>query len=531
MKGKWYLGLLSFVLILFLASCGGTDESSGDSHSEGDSSDDKATTSSERNIVVAVAQNFLSMDPQNTGDANSRTAQRSMFEGLLGLDKDGGIIHVLATDHSISEDGLEYTFQLREGVTFHDGTDFNAEVAKANIDRMTNQDNGIRANRSFEFVDETIVTGDYEIKVILKNPYSSMLDKFATSQMISSESLKLSDDEISKNPIGTGPFKFVSWDQGSSLVVEAYDNYWEEGLPKVAGVEYRPTPENGTRLALLKTGEADFIFPYPEQNMSEADSTDDFTVELTPSTIQNYVTMNTNKEPFNNPKVRQAINHAIDNEAFINVVKSGLGNPLDSIITKQTKHYESQGLYEFNPEKAKELLAEAGYADGFNTTIWGNTSSDNMRAMQFIQQQLGAVGIEVEVMSMEEGTLSEKIYGAENPDDAEVDMWYVTWAASPNDTDHAIRPLFSSQMFPPAGANSAYYVNEEVTEWINAARTSADPEEQKELYSKIQKQIYEDAPWIFLAEGVVSGGKRAEVDGIYNLSSGAVEVREAEIKK
>ncbi|WP_413378227.1 glutathione ABC transporter substrate-binding protein [Alkalihalobacillus sp. 1P02AB] len=530
MKSKM-LSLLFLFVCIVLVACGGTDDTAGDSDSVGEGSNDTTTAQSDRSIVIAVAQNFLSMDPQNTGDANSRTAQRSMFEGLLGLDKDGNIITVLAEDYEISDSGLEYTFQLREGVTFHDGTPFNAEVAKANIDRMANQDNGIRANRSFEFVEETVVVNEHEMKVILSQPYSSMLDKFATSQMISGESLKLSDDEISKNPIGTGPFKFVSWDQGSSLVVEAFEDYWEEGLPKVAGVEYRPTPENGTRLALLKTGEADFIFPYPEQNLAEAENTNDFTVELTPSTIQNYVTMNTNKEPFNDPKVRQAINHAIDNEAFINVVKSGLGNPLDSIITKQTKHYEQQGLYEYDPEKAKELLAEAGYENGFNTTIWGNTSSDNMRGMQFIQQQLSVVGIEVEVMSMEEGTLSEKIYGVEDPDEAEVDMWYVTWAASPSDTDHAIRPLFSSQMFPPSGANSAYYVNEEVTEWINQARTSADEAEQVELYQRIQEQIYADAPWIFLAEGVVSGGKRAEVDGIYNLSSGAVEVREAEIKQ
>ncbi|WP_054704031.1 glutathione ABC transporter substrate-binding protein [Bacillus sp. JCM 19041] len=509
------------VLSLGLVACGGDSEEVDGGNTQVAENDDS--------IVIAVNQNFLSMDPQNTGDANSRNGQHSMFEALLGFNKEGEIIPVLAESYEVSDSGIDYTFKLREGVVFHDDTPFNAEVAKANIDRMANQENGIRANRSFQFVEEAIVNGEYELRVVLSEPYSSMLDKFATAHMISGESLDLSDEEIAANPIGTGPFQFVSWDQGSSLFVEAFDEYWEEGLPKVDVIEYRPTPENGTRLALLKTGEADFIYPYPEQNLEEAENTDDFSVELTPSTIQNYVTMNTLKEPFNDPKVRQALNHAIDNEAFVNVVKSGLGNPLDSIITQQTANYESQGLYEYDPEKAKTMLAEAGYEDGFSTTIWGNTSSENMRGMQFIQQQLNEVGVEVEVMSMEEGTLSESIYGVENPEDADVEMWYVSWAASPSDTDHAIRPLFSSAQFPPVGANSAYYENEEVDEWIIKAMHSGDQAEQEQLYGDIQEQIYEDAPWLFLAEGIVSGGKRSNIDGIYNLQSGTISVRQAEI--
>ncbi len=520
-------------LSLLLFACGGNDggseETTGNEGENGSQTGEEASTSSDEEIVIAVAQNFISMDPQNTGDGNSRTAQHSMFEGLLGFNKESEIVPVLAEDYEVSEDGLEYTFYLREGVVFHDGSAFNAEVVKANIDRMANQDNGIRTNRNFQFVEETVVDDEYTVRVILEKPYSSMLDKFASTHMISPESLELSDEEIAQNPVGTGPFKFVSWDQGSSLFVEAFDEYWEEGLPKIGGIEYRPTPENGTRLALLQTGEAAFIFPYPEQNLAEAENSDDFSVEITPATVQNYITMNTLKEPFNDERVRQAINYAIDQEAFINVVKSGLGEPLDSPVTRQTAHYESQGGYEYDPEKAKELLEEAGYSDGFSTTIWGNTTSDNSRGMQFIQQQLSEVGIQVEVQSMEEGTLSDAIYGVENPENAEVEMWYVSWSASPNDTDHALRPLFSSEQFPPTGANSAYYDNADVNDWIATAMHSGDESEQAELYSNIQAQIVADAPWIFLAEGAITAGKRSNVEGIYNLPSGTIIVREAEV--
>ncbi len=454
-----------------------------------------------------------------------------MYEGLMGFDENMNLKPVLADSYTISDDGLVYTLKLKEGVKFHDGTDFNAEAVKVNIERIIDEKNNLRMRRSFSRVTKVETPDANTVVITLSEPYNAFLNKLAMGLMISPAALEKYGDKIGQNPVGTGPFKYKEWIEGDRLVVEKNADYWQQGLPKVDSLTFKPVPENGSRIAMLKTGEADFIYPMPTEQVNEVQNDSNIVIDKTDSTIVRYVTLNTMKKPFDDLKVRQAINYAINKDAFIKVVKSGLGTALDSTMSSKTQFYSKQEGYGYDLEKAKQLLAEAGYPDGFEAEIWGENDSETMKGMQFIAQQLSLAGIKLEVKAMEGATLSDQINSPKSPEEAKIQMWFVSWSPSSGDADGATRGLFSSEMFPPAGSNTAYYKNENVDKWIAEANRSTDAEKAKAIYSDIQKQIWGDAPWAFLAVDQAISGKRAYLDGVKVYPDGSINVLNAEVKQ
>lgn len=516
--------VLILTIALLSAACGN------ESGSSTNKSNKTNKGSSNKEITIAIDQNFITLDPHNAGDTVSILGIRSMYEGLVGFDKDMNVIPALAESYEVSEDGVTYTFKLREGVKFHDGAPFNAEAVKANFDRVMDDANNLSAKRSWKFVESMEILGDYEVAFKLTEPFSAMLNKFGMVPMVSPKSIEKGTKFIEANPVGTGTFKFVEWKQGKTLEVEKYADYWDGDQTNVEKVKFSPVPENGSRVAMLKTGEADFVYPMPQQNVKQFKNSNDVTIEESPSTIVRYVSINTFMEPYKDLKVRQAMNLAVDKDAYIKVVKDGFGHILDSTMSSETQYYAKQEAYKYDVEKAKELLKEAGYEKGFKAEIWGNTSSESVKGMEFIKQQLAQIGIEVTIKSMEEGTLSDEIYTPEKPEDAKVQMWYVSWSPSSGDADGATRGLFSSEFFPPNGANTAYYNNDKVTNWIKEANASADPKEQEKIYHDIQKTVYQDAPWIFLASDINLSGHSNSLEGVYVAPDGAIDISKAQLK-
>ncbi|MBB6734584.1 glutathione ABC transporter substrate-binding protein [Cohnella zeiphila] len=527
--------MLLVIVAVIAAGCGSNSNNNGAASGGSSSASPSQTTetssgASGKGITIAINTNIITLDPHNASDTHSISAARTMYEGLLGFDENMNLIPVLASDYKISDDGLTYTFTLRDNVKFHDGTDFNSAAVKANIDRILDEKNNLRLRKSFLKVAKVETPDDKTVVFTLSEPYNAFLNKVAMAGMISPKAIQEEGADIAKKPVGTGPFVFKDWTQGDRLVVEKNPNYWQQGLPKVASVTFRSVPENGSRIAMLKTGEADFIYPMPTEQVSQVEGDKNITIDKTESTIVRYVTLNTTKKPFDDVKVRQALNYAIDKDAYIKVVKSGLGVKLNSTMSSKTQYYSEQPGYDYDPEKAKQLLADAGYPNGFNAEIWGENDSETIKGMQFIQQQLAQIGVKLDVKSMEGGTLSDMINSAKTPEESKIQMWYVSWSPSSGDADGATRGLFSSSMFPPAGSNTAYYKNDNVDKWIEDANKATDPEKAKSIYADIQKTIWQDAPWMFMGVDQIISGSRSNLSGVKVFPDGSINVLNAEVK-
>lgn len=528
-KVRNILFLLALSLVLVIAGC-----SSGDgANSDGEKKESEKASKSGKDIVIAVADNFTTMDPHDTNDTLSNSAQKTMLEGLVGFDKDMNVIPVLAEEYSANEDATEFTFKLRENVKFHDGTPFNAEAVKVNFERLADPNSGLKRHSLFSLIQEIEVLGDYEVKFVLSEPFGAMINTFAhPSAMIHSpKALEEHGKEVARNPVGTGPFKFVEWKPSEGLEIVKNEEYWQEGLPKVDKITFKPVSENGSRIAMLQTGEADFIYPVPTEQADSINGKNGIEVESNPSIIVRYLAMNVLKAPYDDIKVRQAINHAINKEAFVKVVMNNHGNVLDSIIAPDVQFYSKQDPYAFDIEKAKALLKEAGHENGFKAKLWGGNNSSAIKAMEFLQQQLAQINIDVEVVPMESGTLSDKIWSVQDAKDAEIELYYGGWSPSTGDADWGIRPLLGGhEAFPPLSYNVSYYENAKVNELIAAALETANADARGKAYEEIQSIVWEEAPWAFLSTDNTMAGKKNYLKGIYLLPDGSLSVSDIEIE-
>ncbi|MDM5300241.1 glutathione ABC transporter substrate-binding protein [Bacillus vallismortis] len=523
---KRFIFSLSFVLItsVFLAACGNNDKNDKASESKGSSSD---------TFTVALESDVTTLDPHDTNDNASYTAESAIMEGLLGFDKDNKVVPVLAKSYEVNKDSTEFTFKLKKGIKFQDGTDFNAEAVKTNIDRLADPESKLKRHSLFELVKETKVIDDDTVRVTLSKPFAAMINNFAhpAAMMISPDAIKKYGDKVSQHPVGTGPFTFEKWQHGEYLKLTVNKNYWNKDLPKVHNIVFKPVPENGARIAMLQTGEADFIYPVPPTDTKTIENTDGLSLVTKPSLIVKYFSMNTMKKPFNDVKVRQAINYAIDKEAFLKVVYNGYASEAKSSIAPDTQFYAGQTPYEYNIKKAKQLLKEAGYPNGFEATIWGGNSSDKVKMMEFYKQQLDKVGITLKTVPMESGTIGDKIWGVTNAKDADLELYNGGWSPSTGDADWGLRPVFGGEeAFPPNSYNTSYYQSNTVNSLLNQALQTSDTAKRKELYGKAQQQIWEDAPWVFLAVPDLIYAKKDSVDGVVMQPSGVMDVRGAEKK-
>jgi glutathione transport system substrate-binding protein len=308
----------------------------------------------------------------------------------------------------------------------------------------------------------------------------------------------------------------LNWN-ADTLKVARNNKYWKPGLPGVASVTFRSVPENGSRIAMLLAGEAHFIYPMPPEMVKVVQNHPNIELVRQPSIVARYVSMNVMKKPFNDLRVRQALNHAIDKQAFIRIVYNGYAELLDSPIPAGLGFYAKQPPYPYDPDHAKKLLAETGYPNGFETEIWGPNNSLSTRGMEFLQQQLAAIGVKLTITPMEVPALYSRIYGAQKPEDSQMQMNMGGWSSSTGDADWGLRPLLASSAYPPKLYNNGYYSNPDVDRDIQAALTTADPEKRRTAYEDAQARIWKDAPWIFLVVESVLFAQSKKLTGFYQI--------------
>lgn len=263
--------------------------------------------------------------------------------------------------------------------------------------------------------------------------------------------------------------------------------------------------DNNTRAAMLQTGEAQFAFPIPYEQATLLEKNKNIELMASPSIMQRYISMNVTQKPFDNPKVREALNYAINRPALVKVAFAGYATPATGVVPPSIAYAQSYKPWPYDPVKARELLKEAGYPNGFSTTLWSSHNhSTAQKVLQFTQQQLAQVGIKAQVTAMDAGQRAAEVEG-KGQKESGVRMFYTGWSASTGEADWALSPLFASQNWPPTLFNTAFYSNKQVDDFLAQALKTNDPAEKTRLYKAAQDIIWQESPWIpLVVEKLVS---------------------------
>ncbi len=487
-----------------------------------------------KDVRIAVASTFTTMDPYDANDTLSQNVVRSFYEGLFRMDKDMKLKNVLAESYTASEDGLVYTMKLKKGVKFHDGSDFNAAVVKANFDRVTNPANHLKRYGLYKNIAKTDVVDDYTVRFTLHEPFSAFVNQLAhpSAAMISAKALEKGGKEVAFHPVGTGPFIFEEWKPTDYMKVKKNPNYWRAGYPKVDSIKWIPVVDNNTRAAMLQTGEADFCFPLPYEQAKMLEGKPGIDVVASPSIVHRWLSMNMNVKPFDNVKVRQAINYAINKKALMKVAYNGYAIPAEGVVPQGVDYAVKLGPWEYNPAKAKQLLKEAGYPNGFETTLWSAYNHTTaQKSIQFVQQQLAQVGIKAKVQALEAGQRVAQVESIQDPKDAKVRIYYMGWSSSTGEADWALRPLLATEAWPPKLLNVSYYSNARVDKLLKDALNTTDRAKKTAFYTEAQKIIWNEAPWAFLATEQNVSGKSKKLSGMYVMPDAGYDYDEIDLKK
>jgi ABC-type transport system substrate-binding protein len=405
-------------------------------------------------LVVAQGTDPVTLDPHNVTDSPTATVVSHIFETLLDLTPEGEVVAGLATGWEPSEDGLSWTFTLREGVEFQDGTPFNAEAVKFNLDRFLNPDNAFTFRFLISTVSDVEVVDEYTVRLNLSAPFAPLLTNLThnTISMMSPASVEEYGEDITENPVGTGPFTLGSWQRGERITLERFDGYWGE-QPGIEAVTFLTVPENTTRMALVESGEAHVAVRVPPQDVARLDALEDITVENVSGLRTIYIYFNHTKEPFTDERVRRAINHAVDKDLIAEFVHGGAVRPSDAPIAPNIFGYTPVGEYEYNPELARQLLAEAGFPDGFSVTLHCPTGRypQDIQTCEAIQPQLAEVGIEATIETLEWTSYLEFTNRAQSENTVEMAM--LGWGTVTGDADYGLYALFHTDQHVPTGSN------------------------------------------------------------------------------
>jgi len=480
-------------------------------------------------FVFGRGADSVSLDPINATDGESFRVTRQVMESLLRFEPGSfDLAPALATEIPKPENGgRTYTVKLRKGVKFHDGTEFNADAVKFNYDRWrdtknpyhkgggsqtsgfayyTGQYGGFDEDSVIESVD---VVDDYTVRFNLKEPQGPFVKNLTMSPfaIASPAAIKKNVDKFWQEPVGTGPYKFVTWEKNSQVRVKANDDWWGSsqpanlgyGGPHIKQAIIKSIPDNTQRVAALTGNQlnaADGLVPDDVPSVNEQQG---FTVKFRPPNTIGYLAMNNEKAPFDDPRVRQALNYAINIPQIVESVFRGQGEVASNYFPSLLPYFDdSIKPYPYDPDKAKQLLKDAG-AKNLKMDLWYMPiprpyMPDAKSVAQVMQQNLQKVGVSAKLVTYEWATYLTKTSEGDH------DTCILGWTGDNGDPDNFLNVLLNSATATPQNAqNVAYYKNPEVDKLLLKAQTTVDDKERKDAYYKAQKILHEDAPWVPIA--------------------------------
>ncbi len=452
-------------------------------------------------IVVGVVLEPPHLDP--TGGAAAAIDEivyANLFEGLTRIDEKGQANPALAESWTVSEDGKEYTFKLRTGVKFHDGTDFDANDVKFSLDRARAEDSTNAQKKLFQQITDVTVVDPATVKVTLANPQGLFIYNMGLGDaVIVGEESAAGNKE---KPIGTGPFKFDSWAKGSAVKLVKSENYWGEPV-FLDKVEFRVVPDAAAAIPALLSGDVQAFPNAPVQDALEqikADTRLKLVIGATEG--ETILSMNNKKAPFDKLEVRQAVASAIDRNAVNAGAVNGLGLPIGSHVSPNNPDYvDLVNTYPHDVAKAKEYLAAAGLPDGFKATIKLPPVAYARQGGEVIAAELRNVGINLEIIPVEWADWLKSVYT-----DKDYDFSIVSHTEA-NDIDIYARPNYYIG-----------YDNADFNKWAADLQIATDPAKRKELFAEMQKKLATDVPVVYLFELPKVGVWDAKVEGMWENS-------------
>jgi ABC-type transport system substrate-binding protein len=462
----------------------------------------------QKELVIVRPTDALSLDANFESTAPGAWVYGNIIEPMIALGADGSIEPRLATSWEFIDD-TRLRFTLREGVTFHDGTPFNAEAVKFSWDRALFADPPGRWKGLAGPIAAVEVVDDYTVDVVSSVPYGPLL---LTSTMIytgvvSPAAVEQHGDDYGRNPVGTGPFKFVEWRTNDRIILEANEDYWR-GRPNLDRVVFQVVPEDGARMLALRTGEAHMVLNPPPSDVAALAGDPNFEVSVADSVQVFYFGFNLEKPPVDDLRVRQAVAHALDIPLIVESVLEEGATVATSVISPSVLGYIDMGLqerYPYDPDRAVALLEEAGYTMGSDGIMVkdgeplvleilpasGRYLKDREVA-EVIQEFLRQVGIRAELDIFEWATT----FPLSQEDPLQYHAVTFAWLTTTTDADYTLYSNFRSDELPPVSWNKYRYSNPQVDEWLAQARGSVDADERLDLYARVQEQLAADLPSI-----------------------------------
>ncbi|WP_031548718.1 glutathione ABC transporter substrate-binding protein [Salinicoccus luteus] len=553
MNKRYFMLFFVIVLTLALAACTddsdveeGTDDSAGGEDTSEDS--EASGGSGSGDLTIAMMDDAVTLDPHGSNDSASAQVRRNIYETLVFQEADMALAPGLAEEWEATEDDV-WTFTLREGTTFHEGSEFTAEDVKATLDRVRDTAVASQVAFLFEMISEVEVVGDYEVNLHTEYPFAPLPSHLAhnTAGIMSKDlidrdyqaaldeaGVDMTADEyyeireeggseyddvaeqisehigsvIGSEADGTNHLMFQSRSAGEETVLEKFDDF-QGGDRNFETVTFRVIPENGARMAELETGGIQVAGDVDSSSAVRVEEGEETELVEQESVRMSYLGFNTEKEPFDDVRVRQAISYAIDRDEIISGVYDDMGIKADGPLAPDVwGHDENLEGVEYDMERAQELLAETDVADGFETTIWVDEDPQIIDTAVYIQEKLSELNIDVQVEQFEWGTYLDRTAQGDH------EMFILGWTTVTADADYGLYALFHSNSHGETG-NRSFYTNEEVDSLLDEGRTEPDEDTRFEAYSQAQEILIEEAPAAYLFHtNFAIGVNSSQVSGV-----------------
>ncbi|WP_375104424.1 ABC transporter substrate-binding protein [Paenibacillus sp. RS8] len=527
------LGAIAVLLLMVIAGCSGSNNKAASNKDAQESASPATATQSPQTAEPAVGGTFVygrpasvtSLDLHNQITSNNAFAIDKVFESLVAFDSKGEIVDWLAKSHSISEDGLTYTFELREGLKFSNGTDVTAEDAVFSLERHLKVGGPLAISAK---VDSIKAQDNKTLVITLKEPYTPFISELSnfSNGILPNNFGGVSEEEFFKKPIGTGPFVVESWDTAGDLTFTKNKFYWQEGKPYIDKLVYKLIEDDSQAINQLKAGEVNAIESLALQNANEIKDGADTKVITNGSWVTEQLFFNTLDEHFSDVHVRRALALALDREGLTKALTFGYAQTANSLLPTTIPYNANDTIkaLNFNVEAAKEELAKSAFPNGFTTKLLvASGNSTRAQEAQIIQAAGQTIGIKIEIESIELATFRERFFAYD----------FAAMLNSGQADSPEANSIIAFQTDPEGFSKSywTHYTNDEVTKLLYEGQKTADGDARAQIYTKLLQTLADEVPYIPLYYPDVLKGIRSSVDGLVVLPNGSARFEDVRISQ